>query len=876
MSRTRKIFLGLASLGISGMIAGLVFGISIFYFFGQDLPDYTKLSNYTPAGTTRLYAADGQLMAEYATQKRVYLPLEYMPKKMIEAFISAEDQNYYHHTGIDATGILRAAWENFQNIGDNHSLVGGSTITQQVVKNFLLTREQSISRKVKEAIVAYRVTKHFTKDEILELYLNEIYLGMGAYGVVAAADTYFGKPLEALTTEEIALLAAMPKAPANYDPRFKPEAALRRRNYVLNRMYEDGYLNLAEKERARAQPVVIHDRSKDSVHAEYFAEDVRRFLMEKYGMDKVYGGGLFVKTTLVPELQKLADKSLRDALIAYDLRHGYRGPLAQMSVIAPKKKERVKALGELIKEKKLPAYDQQKIGLVVQLEDKQAHLEFSDGSKGAMAFTAMQWARRVLENGSMGTVPRKASDVLKVGDVVLAQPVADPKQKNAYSLIQIPKVNGGLIVMEPKTGRVLAMAGGYDPIHDEFNRVTQAKRQPGSSFKPFVYLSALENGFTPATIVPDEPVELYQGPGLPMWRPKNYGNDFLGSVPLRMGLEKSRNLMTVRIAQALGIHRIALIAKRFGIYEGELPENYSMVLGSVETTLAKIASAYAVIANGGMKVSPVLIERIDDQQGKTLYRFDDRPCNGCAAAAGQAVSNYAPPMLEDKRERIVDPRVAYQMISILRGVVQRGTAASAARLGKPLAGKTGTTNDSRDTWFIGFSPELVVGVYVGFDQPKNMGGKETGGRVALPAFIQVMETALKDKAAKGFYVPSGVQEVLVDRYTGMPAMAGMPAGGSMISETFIFGGPIFIPENEMEVAAEGQEVEGEEQGVIDPGIYDPAMYGDGAQPMAPGDQRPYRPDALQQDRYDGYRRPPARTRGGERFGPADMGTGTLY
>ncbi len=875
MSRSRKILLAIASLAVSGMIAGLVFGIALFYFFGRDLPDYTKLMNYKPAGTTRLYAADGELIAEYATQKRIYLPLDYMPRRVIEAFISAEDQNYYHHPGIDALGVLRAAWANFQNIGANHSLVGGSTITQQVVKNFLLTREKSISRKVKEAIVSYRITRHYSKDKILELYLNEIYLGLGTYGVVAASEEYFGKPLDKLKTEEIALLAAMPKAPANYDPRFNPQAALTRRNYVLERMYEDGYINIAEFERAKAQPVVIRDRRKENkVHAEYFAEEVRRHLMESYGMDAVYAGGMFVRTTLVPELQRLADKSLRDALIAYDLRHGYRGPLAHLELEKDAQGWQ-EALIAYDKEKKPPVYDEQRLAVVIKLDDKNAQLGFLDGTEASMPFAGMRWAARVLSTGRMGSMPRKPTDVVTVGDVILAQPVpSGDKKQVTYSLIQVPKVNGGLIVMDPKTGRVLAMAGGYDPVNDEFNRVTQAKRQPGSAFKPFVYLSALEHGFTPATIVPDEPIEIYQGPGLPMWRPKNYGNDYLGLVPLRVGLEKSRNLMTVHLAQMLGIHRIALVGKRFGIFGDEVKENYSMVLGAVETTLWKLAAAYSAIANGGIKVQPALIERIDDQQGHNIFRFDNRTCRGCSAQAGMAVSNYAPPVLEEAKERIVDPRIAYQMTSLLRGVVQRGTAAAANRLGKPLAGKTGTTNDSRDAWFMGFSPDLVVGVYVGFDQPKNLGGKETGGRVALPAFIQVMETALKDKPAKGFYMPSGVQEIVVDRQTGLPAVPGVPSGPT-VAETFIFGGPIFIPENEMDTAGGYAEGEAEEQQEpVDPATYDPALA-EGV-PMQPGNSQPYYPGHYNSNRYEGYRTPPSRARGGERFGPADMGTGTLY
>ncbi len=879
MSRGTRIFITLASIGVSMTAVGLLLAIPLFYYFGRDLPDYSKLTQYTPAGTTRLYADDGHLMAEYATQRRIFMPLENMPTKLIHAFIAAEDQNYYHHTGIDAMGIVRAAVDNITNIGQNKSLVGASTITQQVAKNFLLTNEKSLSRKIKEAIIAYRITKLYNKDRILELYLNEIYLGMGTYGVVAAADQYFNKTLEELSTEEMALLAAMPKAPANYDRRFHKERAVGRRNYVLERMYDDGYINLSEAERAKAAELVIYESDdKSHVNDEYFSEEVRRELVERYGTEGVYEHGLFVRTTMNPDMQKLADNSLRNALIAYDLRHGYRGPLGQVAVLEGWQDE----LNEYAKEG-ASVYDKQKLAVVLTVEKDHAVIGFRDGEKAKLPFSGMKWARRVLKTGRMGSQPKDPKDVVTAKDIVLVVPA---EKDDVYDLIQVPKVNGGLIVLQPKTGKVLAMAGGYDPRKDEFNRVTQAKRQPGSAFKPFVYLTALERGFTPSSIVVDEPVEIYQGPGLPLWRPKNYGGDFLGPATLRMGLEKSRNVMTVRLAQMLGIHRIVKVAERFGIYD-DPPANYSMVLGAQETTLLRLASAYGMIVNGGLKVKPAFIERIDNQKGETIFRLDDRSCPACAAQPGQKFSSYAPPRTKDERERVLDPRIAYQVTSLLQGVVQRGTATAASRIGKPLAGKTGTTNDSRDAWFMGFSPDLVVGVYIGFDQPKSLGSRETGGRVALPAFIDVMKTALDDRPVKGFRTPKGIQHMVVDRYTGMPPIPGIESGGT-ITEAFLYGGSIFIPGDEADDMAvtEGEYplVYTDENGnVINSGVYDPAVTGgmpmqqpEGFQAIAPEDV----PAAIrhQENRYQGYRsnREVTGARPARRFGPTGAGTGTLY
>lgn len=769
-------------------VVGTVAVFAILHHYSQDLPDLNRLSTYHPAVTTRFYTKEGEMFASYAVQRRNYVPLEDIPKKVRQAFIAAEDKNFYTHTGIDATGIIRAIVENVQNYGSKHSsLVGGSTITQQVVKNLLLTREKSISRKAKEAILAFKITRTFSKDRILELYLNDIYLGMGAYGVAAAAEEYFGKELRELSTEEIALLAAMPKAPAYYDPRKNYDGALGRRNYVINRMFEDGYLNQAEAERAKLEKIETAEQSAPTVsEAPYFAEEIRRELAEAYGVDTLYKGGLYVLTTLDPELQRYADDALRGALVAYDRRHGYRGAVATIRDMSDWENE----LKELIKKKAAPLVDDNQLVVVTNVLNDKAEIGFLGGDRGTIPFSDAKWAQKLTAAGAFGKVPQKMQDVLEKGDVIVVKPTG---QDEAYSLVQVPLVNGAIVAMEPHTGRVLAMTGGYSFDKTVFNRATQAKRQPGSSFKPFVYLTALERGFSPNSIVMDSPIELPQGPGLPMWRPKNFNDEYLGPATLRTGIEKSRNVMTVRLAEAIGIDTILSTAHRFGLYKNA-PRHLSIVLGSQEVTPLQMTNAYAMIANGGLKVEPSLVERVDDGQGKTMFRFDRRPCKMCVVNDIELLTPEETPLLNEPRERVLDPRVAYQMTSILQGVVQRGTAVAAKKLGVPLAGKTGTTNDSRDTWFVGFSSDLVVGVFIGYDQPKMMGKKETGGRVALPAFISFMEKALKKYPGKAFSVPQGIQFASVNAQTGDQALPWLQGGGApMIQEAFITGGSIYIP-----------------------------------------------------------------------------------
>jgi penicillin-binding protein 1A len=794
----------LFSLGFTLLVIGGVVGIILFNHYSKDLPDYTQLENYDPPTITRLYAADGKLLAEYATEKRIFVPLSAIPKRVIQAFLSAEDKNFYEHDGIDFSGIVRAVRDNIVHYGQGKSLVGGSTITQQVVKNFLLTNEKSIERKIKEAILAMRISRVYSKDKILELYLNEIYLGEGAYGVAAAAQKYFNKSLDELTVEEAALLASQPKGPALYDPKVHYDEAFNRRNWVIERMHEGNYITANDADLARKTRINLRSRDAAEVaHADFFAEEVRRTLSEMYGSDALYEGGLVVKTTLDPELQKYADNALRKALIDYDRRRGYRGPVANLPNSGTRRDDWKEQLAKINRDHGYQLIDGQKLALVTGLDDKKVTLSFIDESQGSIPFPLLKWTRRVIADGQLGPEVRRPSDILKLGNVVMVGPVPEDQKKlvpasdkKAWNLEQVPEVNGALVVLDPHNGRVLAMSGGYSYGGTEFNRATQARRQPGSSFKPFVYMAGLENGFTPSTIILDAPVSMSQGVGQPMWQPQNYHDDYLGPTTMRVGLEKSRNTMTVRLAQMIGLDKVIGMGQRFNIYDQNVPRNFSMVLGAAETTLLRLVNAYGMIDDGGKRNTPSLIERIDDRHGKTIYRRDTRSCEQCAvlpAALGKMDKNALPPIPDDNREQIADPRVAYQMVSMLEGVALRGTGARAhLELQRSVAGKTGTTNDSNDTWFIGFTPDLVAGVFVGYDKPRTLGRKETGASVALPGFIDFMKNALKDKPNTPFRIPRGIQLVQVDLHSGVPVSAA-PPGDRVIDEAFITGAPIFIP-----------------------------------------------------------------------------------
>ena len=774
--RVTQWFFATACLGF--IFAALAVAL-VMQHYSASLPSTNQLSNYNPAVVTRLYASDGKLLAEYAKEKRFFLPLSAIPKAVQLAFISAEDKNFYSHQGVDYTGMLRAMHENLMHAGSGHNMVGGSTITQQVVKNFLLTNEKSFERKIKEAILAYRISSIYSKEKILELYLNEIYLGQSTYGVAAAAVNYFDKSLDQLSTEEVAFLAALPQRPAYYGDTVKNyKAALERRNYVITRMHDDGYIDDKEAKRALGMPIVLRARNKDEVaHADFFAEEVRRALATMYGSNVLYEGGLYVKTTLKPNFQDYAERALRYALMMYDQRHGYRGPIATLK---NEEGSWEAALARVRHDRNISLFDSQTLAAVERVSPK-VDIVTLDGSHATITPEGMSWAKAKFS----------------IGDVVLVEP-SDGAKTN-YKLLQIPEVNGAMVVMDPHTGKVLAMTGGYTYGGSEFNRATQAKRQPGSAFKPFVYLTALENGFSPTSIILDGPISLPQGPGMPMWSPKNYEGDYMGPVTFRTALEHSRNAVTVRIASMLGIARVKRVAKRFGLYEDDVTENYSMVLGAKETTLLKLVNAYSMIANGGRRVSPWFVERIDDRNGATIFRRDTRICEGCVLPANTETSTIAP-TLNDERERVVDPRVAYQITSILEGVVQRGTGEAAKVLGRPVAGKTGTTNDSRDTWFVGYTPDLVVGTFVGFDTPRSLGAKETGGRVAIQGFIKFMQQAANELPVKEFRAPPGIKEIAVNHANGQPLYDGRAGGDvkSIVMEAFLTGGPIFKPANELE------------------------------------------------------------------------------
>lgn len=765
----------------AGSILFIVVALAVYMFLQSmmaGLPDFTALRNYEPPVMTRIHASDGQLMAEYARQRRLFLPIQAMPESVKQAFLSAEDKNFYTHTGLDFIGIARAVVTNVKNIGKDRRKVGASTITQQVAKNFLLTSEQSYERKIKEALLSMRIEQAFSKDEILELYLNEIFFGIGSYGIGSAALHYFDKSVHELNLAEIAYLAALPKAPNNYHPLRRKEKAIERRNWVIDQMVNNGYVNVDEANKAKAMDLQVKLRSRGPqiFAADYFAEEVRRWIDEKFGEEKLYNGGLSVRTTLNVALQREARKALHKGLIDFDRKKGWRGPVAQSDISG----DWGTALAKVEPLSDLPEWslavvlssgaNEAAIGLRPQILP--GNKVTSERETGVISLKDVTWARWMTDD-LKGKKVRAVSDVLKPGDVVYVS----QKEGNLYSLQQVPEVSGALIAMDPYTGRVQAIVGGFSYAQSQFNRATQAYRQPGSSFKPFVYATALDNGYTPSSVVMDAPVEINQGGGQGIWRPQNYGGKFYGPSTLRLGIEKSRNVMTVRLAQDMGMPLVAEYAHRFGIYDNLMPV-LSMSLGAGETTIMRMATAYSMLANGGRRIEPTFVDRVQDRYGKTIYRHDHRICADCNA---QSWIRQDEPIVEDNREQVLDPMTAYQITSMMEGVVLRGTAPVVRKVGKPIAGKTGTTNDERDAWFVGYSPDLVVGVYVGYDRPRPMGRGHTGGGLAAPIFTDFMKVALADKPKKPFQVPEGLQLIPIDRRTGMRASAG---GGGVILEAF--------------------------------------------------------------------------------------------
>jgi len=783
-------FLGfLFAAGTVLFLVGVAGTAGMIWHYSKDLPDYSQLQDYEPPVMTRVHATDGSLLGEYSRERRLYLPIQAVPKLVINAFLAAEDKNFYDHGGIDFTGMARAGLVYIQNYGSNRRPQGASTITQQVAKNFLLTNEVSFTRKIKEALLAMRIERAYSKDKILELYLNEIYLGLGAYGVAAASLVYFDKSVNELSIAEAAYLAAMPKAPGALHPVKNHDRAVERRNYVIDRLVENGWIKQTDADKARKEPLVVTSRANGAktFAGEFFAEEVRRDIFERYGEKKLYEGGLSVRTTLDPKIQVMARKTMAAGLVNYDEAQGYRGAASKLDVSGDwgVKLADVKSLSDI---------SPWRMAVVLETSDQSARIGFQPGRElggavakerqtGLITIDGVKWAR-VASGPMRGKTPTSVSQVLSPGDVIYADPLFKDGSpvEGQFRLRQLPEVSGAMVVMDPWTGRVLAMVGGFSFDQSQFNRATQAYRQPGSSFKPIVYSAALDNGYTPSTVVVDAPIEIDQGQGSGVWRPENFdAGKYNGPMTLRNALRLSRNTVTVRLAQDIGMPLIGEYARRFGVYD-ELPNYLSYSLGAGETTALRMVTAYSMIANGGRRVKPTLIDRIQDRYGHTIFKHDARECRGCDAPDGW--HNQAEPQLVDRREQVLDAMTAYQITSMLEGVVQAGTATVVKEVGKPIAGKTGTTNEAKDAWFVGYSPDIAVAIYMGYDKPRTLGrgNAATGGHLAAPIARDFLKLALVDKPAIPFKVPAGIKLVRVEAKSGM--RAGPGDGGRTILEAF--------------------------------------------------------------------------------------------
>ena len=737
-----KIIKNLSIALIGFLLAISVLILSILWSFSNNLPDYKFLKSYKPSVSSKVFSGNGDLVADFSQEKRIFVPYNSIPQNVINSFLSAEDKNFFSHPGVDAKGVLRAIINNISNIISSKRLEGASTITQQVAKNFLLTNEVSINRKIKEAILAFRIERALTKERILELYLNQIYLGSGAYGVAAASLEYFDKSIKELNYAESALLAALPKAPSRYNPYRDKDLAKFRRDLIVQNLYDNNFIDKNEYEQIIKEEIKLKKSEKIYLEdAQYYIEDVRKDIIEKLSYDKVYKEGLNINTPINLNLQRIATESLRDGLIDYDKRRGWRGALKNIKYS--------ENWFDKFKEYQLEKTLGWEVAIVKKISKFSATIETENKENGSIKFDDISWTKKEFK------------DLFEIGDVIYVKNIND----NIFSLKQLPRVNGGIVVMDPYTGRVLALSGGFSFKKSEFNRATQALRQPGSAFKPFIYALALENDYTPTSLILDAPLVLDQGEDLKMWKPENYGKKFYGPSTLRVGLEKSRNLMTVRIAQNLGIEKVVNFSKNLGIYDN--PEKLlSISLGSAETTLMKLTTAYSSFVNGGKLVTPVIIDRIQDSEGKTIFSDEMRKCTNCEQIS---FSSNSYPKIKDNYKQVFSPQTAYQMTSILEGVVQRGTGKQLKDLNLNLAGKTGTTNENTDTWFIGFTSNLVVGVYVGEDDPKPLGKFETGARTALPIFKEFVSEAIKKSEARPFKAAEGTIMMVVDSDTGQKA-----------------------------------------------------------------------------------------------------------
>jgi len=734
----KKIFILAASFFLFSSMTVL----AVLWAFSNNLPDYKFLKNYKPPVSSKVYSGDGELVNDFSTEKRIFVPYNAISDKVINSFLSAEDKNFYSHPGVDAKGVLRAVINNISNIISSKRLEGASTITQQVAKNFLLTNEVSLNRKIKEAILAFRIERALSKERILELYLNQIYLGGGAYGVASASLEYFNKSISELDYNEAALLAALPKAPSKYNPYKNIELAKFRRDLVLKNLFENNYINKTQYKNFIDKKILLKKRKKIFTEdTSYYVEDIRKNVVDQLGFEKVYKQGLNISTPINLNLQKIAIKSLREGLVSYDKRKGWRGPLLR--------NQKIDGWKNKIDKFRLEKSINWELAIIKKIDKFFLEIETEKESIGVIKYENISWIKKEFD------------EILKIGDVIYVEKI----DKDIFSLKQLPKVNGGIVVMDPFTGRVLALSGGFSFKKSEFNRATQALRQPGSAFKPFIYALALENGYTPSTLILDAPLVLEQGSDLKMWKPENYGKKFYGPSTLRMGLEKSRNLMTVRIAQDLGLKKIVNFSKQLGIYDNP-SELLSISLGSAETTLLKLTSAYSSFVNGGKLVKPIMIDRIQDSEGNTIFNNEKRKCVNCEQIS---FFNKDFPKIEDDFLQIFSPQTAYQMTSILEGTVQNGTGKKLKKLNLDLGGKTGTTNGNTDTWFIGFTSKLAIGVYVGSDNPKSLGKYETGAKTALPIFGNFVKNAVKKKDARPFKVADNILMRVIDPVTGKKA-----------------------------------------------------------------------------------------------------------
>ncbi len=786
----------------SWMTTGLVMAAlglgAIFWMYARDLPNHVQLARYEPATLSTIYSGQGRLMDEFARERRIFTPIDEIPDVVKYAFISAEDKNFYNHRGYDPLGIIKAVLDAAQGA----RLRGASTITQQVMKNFLLDGDRSAERKIKEIILASRLEETLSKEKILELYLNEIFLGQNSYGVTAAAQTYFNKTLEELTPGEAAYLAVLPKAPSTYHPVRKKERAIERRNFVLREMAENGYLDPAVAEAAKAADLITVQSGDLTAYKaglpprDYFTDEIRRQLSDTFGEDEFFGGGMTIRATMDPDMQMEATAALRDGLEKYDRAQGvWRGAMARLETdqIAAETEWRA-ALAGLDLPRDIEGWH---LAVVLDLSPAAARVGVEgetevEGGHG-IPIEDMAWAAPLKEDGKPGKKAKKPADLLAIGDVIyvsrvfgpvedaeVAEGEAPPQELKYWSLRQIPEIQGGFMAMDVNTGRVLAMQGGFSYQQSVFNRATQATRQPGSSFKPFVYAAALDVGFTPATIVIDAPIEVKTPQG--MWRPRNSSNKFYGPSPLRTGIERSRNLMTIRLAQAVGMDIVAAYAERFGVYDN-MGQHLANALGSQESTLLRMVAAYAMFANGGERVIPTLVDRVQDRWGKTVYRHDRRQCDDCRLAS--LTGDFAP-YIRNNRARVMDAVTAYQLTSMMRGVVERGTAAGQVVVDAPVAGKTGTTNQAKDVWFIGFTPNIVAGCYMGMDLPRPLGRGSYGGSMCGPVFSKFMNAAVKKYGAGRFKVPDGSVFVKIDRYSG-ERLPDDSSGKNVVAELFRVG-----------------------------------------------------------------------------------------